>query len=267
MKYLAVIVVLHTLSACTAFDSEPPMQGWIEAGLYHHPLGHFTCPIPNQQMGFDRENLRIVDAWRDQYREPDPFSSNPLFKERLVVNGIKPDSGATFRDGPRVGTASIVKIIPGGMIHGRDDVLSTYFGSGFAKPLDTAYFSSRHGDVGYQLALVPWYDPEQSYMGANLLADYMADDKKAPPDLVATLNVIHGETHYHVEWKINVGPILPLDMHRRDLPKILRYIESQPERVSRMRQVLTQWFESCDITDFIAGTGSKGQIHEVMLYR
>lgn len=253
MKHLAFIAAIFVLSACAVFDSgiEPPMQGRIEAGHYHHPLGIFTCPIPNREMGFNTENLSVIDAWRDRHWEPDPFSKDPLFKQRLIDNGVKPDRGVIFRDGPRMGVATTVKINPGGMIHGRHDVLSAFFDGGFAKPLDTAYFTTRHGDAGYQLSLVPWYDPEQSYMGANLLALYMADEKKAPPDLYAMLNVIHGKTHYHVVWSINTGPILPPGMHRRDLPKILRHLESRSELAPDMRRALTQWFESCDVTDFI----------------
>jgi hypothetical protein len=70
------------------------------------------------------------------------------------------------------------------------------------------------------------------------------------------LNVIHGETHYHIVWTINTGPILPPDIHRRDLQKILRYLESRPELAPGMRRALTQWFERCDITDLIAGAES-----------
>lgn len=252
-KFLIGALLSPFIVGCAVLDNTLPVLGTVENGVYTHPVGAYSCPIPTSDQGFVGEAI-IVDAAqdiktvqrlipRDQLRPGESSIQNVIVYPIEII----PNSFARFTD---AADEEIRLDISYRQFRDRDtaeDVYASGYSGGNYDVLVEAHRVRNGREYGVGVAQLPYWVKGMVYMGFDFWEEYLNGDDPGP-HLDVIFNIVIDDWHYRFLLRNSSLEFLPPDVNPKDLMAVNDALKAHPEIMEEMEERLWSLVSRCTLT-------------------
>jgi len=250
MRKFSTMLAVLVLAGCTSLESDLPVLGMVENGIYTQPDGAFACPVPGPGQGF-RGAVRIRDAAElvetrqrvipvDERKPWDPQLRNEIvYPIKVVASHI-----VRFTDEADPKRFLEVQFRPMRPVDTAEAVYGSGYGGGNYGLLREAHRDRDGLEYGMAVLQLPYFVKGRGYMGMDLWEMYLNGDDPGP-DIDVVFNVIHAGQHVSILLHTSSLEFLPEDVNPKDLMTVNAALKSDPDVLDTVEDRLFTLVAQC----------------------